>query len=484
MPIFSLDSEYGIGTLGAPAKAFVDFICHSRGNLWQVLPLGPTGYGNSPYQCFSAFAGNPLFIDPDWLYQKGWITKNELNAFCIPNNGRVNYDLLHATRHKLLYKSYLNFKKLSTKSDQMSFDGFCRKNDYWLSDYTTFMSLKNHFGMVGRENFDDFKLKSDKALAFVNRELSDKRDFYAFLEYVFFAQWQELKEYAKQKGVKLIGDIPLYISNDSADVWSAPDLFLLNDSGAPTHVAGVPPDIFSKEGQLWGNPLYRWKTHEQSGFDWWKKRIAYQAELFDIIRIDHFIGISGYYSISANAENAKNGQWHEGPGKKLTNAFASCCDAKFIAEDLGVVTNRVRRLINSTGFPGMRIMQFAFDGEDNPNLTHNIPQNCVVYPGTHDNQTLRGFFTSCKIKTRKNAILYLDIKRSRDLPDAVIRECFRSSANTAIIPFWDYVGLDDEARINTPSTLGNNWVWRYNGNLNGVLADKIATLAAIYKREN
>ena len=303
------------------------------------------------------------------------------------------------------------------------------------------------------------------------------------MEYAFDAQWKEVKTYAKEKGIMLVGDIPLYVSDDSADVWAHPELFNLDEKGMPSSVAGVPPDMFSCNGQLWGNPLYNWNAHIREDFSWWRSRIARQSELFDVIRIDHFIGIVNYYSITYGAENAVDGRWLKGPGKALTDVFFSASNGiKFIAEDLGIVTNDVKKLIKNTGFPGMKLMQFAFDGSNSPNMLHNIPENSVVYTGTHDNQTTVGFFNSCSAKERKNARRYMNVKRSKDLPLSLIKECHKSRANTVVIPLYDYLGLDDSARINTPSTLCNNWTWRMRVDPDNMLADEIYALAEIYKR--
>lgn len=484
MPIFSLHSDYGIGTLGEPSRAFVDFVSRAEGYMWQMLPLGPTGYGDSPYQSFSAFAGNPYFIDPLWIYEKGWITKSEFEAFKAPNTGSVDYGYLYKTRKKQLFCAFKGFERSAHTKERSDYEEFCRKQSYWLETHAVFSALKSKFGMLGRESFERYSLRSSEAMEYAGKNLSENIRFACFLEYVFSMQWQELKVYAANKKVMLVGDIPLYVSGDSSDVWAHPELFVLDQHGRPTNVAGVPPDMFSKEGQLWGNPLYKWVEHEKTDFEWWRQRIARQAELFDVIRIDHFIGICRYYSVPAGSENAKKGEWLEGPGKKLTDLFLNeNREVKFIAEDLGAVTNEVKKLIDHTGFPGMKLMQFAFDGEDNPNLTHNIKENCVVYPGTHDNNTLNGFFNTCNVKIRKNARRYLNVKRNNDLPDAVIRECFRSAANTVIIPLADYLGLDDTARINTPSVEGGNWKWRTVSQPDNMMADEIAALSEIYKRK-
>lgn len=483
MPVFSLSGKYGIGTFGKETTHFLDFLSRAGCNMWQLLPLGPTGYGNSPYQCFSAFAGNSYFLNPEWFFEKGWIDLKLLSRFEVPNTGRVDYSLLYKSRNKLLGEIFSGFEKFASSNQKADFERFKEENEYWLKDYTIFLALKEHFGGCGRSAFPKFKTKSKDAVLFAEENLKERTEFFSFLEFSFNEQWKEIRQYARKKGILLIGDIPLYVSNDSADVWANSSLFQLDNDSNPTAVAGVPPDNFSSSGQLWGNPLYNWENHSGENFSWWKKRISRQGELFDVIRIDHFIGISHYYSIPYGAEDATNGKWLQGPGKELTNAFFEVAGrTKFIAEDLGAVTNEVRRLIKSTGFPGMRLLQFAFDGSDNPNLLHNIPKNTVVYTGTHDNQTTVGFFNSCTAKIRKNARRYINIKRNRELASGLIRECHKSRANTVIIPLYDYLLMDDTARINTPSTLGDNWVWRILKNPDNMLADEIRAIADIYKR--
>lgn len=484
MPVFSLNSPYGIGTLGRPSFEFIDFLCRAGASYWQMLPIGPTGYGDSPYQCFSAFAGNPYFLDPEWFLNKGWIPPEALNLFIYEKSSRVDYGWLFKTRQKALYAAYKGFLNIGTAADKKDFCVFKAKNDYWLNDYTSFMAIKNHFKGIGREGFGKFALKNADAVNFANGYLSDEKDFFAFLEFAFDRQFYELKDYANKKGLKLIGDIPLYVSNDSADVWANPNLFLLDSKGRPTGVAGVPPDIFSTDGQLWGNPLYDWQAAEKTGFDWWQKRVSRLAKMFDVIRIDHFLGLCKYYKIPASATNAKNGEWCIGPAEKLINAINSAAgDTSFIAEDLGPKSDEVKALLKKCGYPNMVVMQFAFDGSDNDNLIHNMPCNCVAYTGTHDNATLCGFFEKAPLQVKKFARKYLGVKQSKDLPDAVIRHLFLSPANTVIIPLYDYLHLDDTARINTPAVGHNNWVWRMGGaNLN-MLADSISALAKIYKRE-
>ncbi len=483
MPIFSLDSPYGIGTLGKPAREFIDFLARAGADIWQVLPLGPTGYGNSPYQCFSAFAGNPYFIDPEALYEDGWLKRDAFESFTVPNNGSVDYSLLFKTRKKLLFNAYIGFKTSKTSQVNSEFEEFCDKAAYWLPDYAAFTALKSKDPKSDRTSFGEDLIKTSSGMAHLNANFKEQMEFVAFLEFAFWRQWQLLKQYAAQRKVKLMGDIPLYVANDSADVWAHPELFLLDQYGYPTQVAGVPPDNFSKTGQLWGNPLYRWETHKTTDFLWWKNRIAWQAECFDLLRLDHFIGISRYYSIPANSDTAEHGVWCKGPGKALLSAIQTATGhTKLIAEDLGLLTNDVKGLMRAANLPGMRLLQFAFSGEDNPNLPHNIPQNSVVYPGTHDNQTLSGFVKTASPLLRKRARRYLDVKQNKAIPHAILRECFRSCANTAILPFHDLLGLDDTARINTPSTTNGNWCWRTEGTPDHLCADTLRTFAATYFR--
>lgn len=483
MPIFSLNGKYGIGTLGDEAKNFIDFLSRAGCNMWQILPLGPTGYGNSPYQCFSAFAGNSYFLNPEWFLKNGWIDSDFLSKFEAPNNGKVDYGDLYHNRNRLFYKIFLGFKKYATQNQKKAFKEFKLKNEYWLKDYTIFLALKEYFGGCGRTDFSKFKIKSDEAVLFAEQNLKDHIEFFAFLEYAFDEQWQQIRMYAKQKKILLVGDIPLYVADDSADVWANSELFQLDEDGKPTAVAGVPPDAFSATGQLWGNPLYNWENHKADNYRWWKARTFRQSQLFDVIRIDHFIGIVNYYSIPYGAQDARIGEWKQGPAKELINVFLELVnEVKFIAEDLGIVTKDVRRLISYSGFPGMRLMQFAFDGRDNANLLHNIPQNSFVYTGTHDNQTTVGFFNSCSKNERKNARRYMNIKRNSELASALIRECHKSRANTVIIPFYDYLKKDDRARINTPATTNENWEWRVSASPDNMLADQIRNLADIYKR--
>lgn len=483
MPLFSLNGKYGIGVMGEEAKAFIDFLSRSGCDMWQLLPLGPTGYGNSPYQCFSAFASNSYFLNPRWFFKKGWIDSALLKKFEIPNNGKVDYGALFKNRKELFGEIFSGFKRFASANQKTEIENFYNKNKYWLYDYITFRAIKEHFGERGRSDFPKYKIKTKEAVAFAENNLYERMAYFAFLEYAFDAQWQEIKLYAKEKGILLVGDIPIYVADDSADVWANPRLFNLDEDGMPIAVAGVPPDAFSKSGQLWGNPLYNWDNHIGENFSWWRKRISRQAELFDVLRIDHFIGFCNYYSIPFSSKDAVCGEWLKAPGKLLTSAITKTAgDTKFIAEDLGYVTADVKRLIKKIGFPGMRVMQFAFDGSDNPNLLHNIPKNSVVYTGTHDNQTTLGFFKSATDEVKNLASAYMNVTKNDFLAKALIKESLKSRANTVIIPLYDFLGLDDSARINRPSTTKDNWNWRIKDIPRDSLADEIYALADLYKR--
>ncbi len=483
MPIFSLHSPYGIGTLGQPAKNFIDFLARAGASVWQVLPLGPTGYGDSPYQCFSAFAGNPYFIDPQELYSRGWLTKREHDAFLRPYTGKVNYGDLFRTRRALLKPAYYGFLKKGDASEQSTYASFLKNNRKWLYDYAVFWALKEQVGYRGRSHFGEWKTKTQAALSFAETHCHESMAQTCFLEFVFWQQWQQLKEYAAKKGLRIMGDVPLYVAEDSADVWAHPDLFCLDENGNPTDVAGVPPDLFSANGQRWGNPLYRWEAHRKTNFDWWKKRVSFLAKSFDLLRLDHFIGMFRYYTIPSDQTTAKHGVWKRGPAGALLSALQEAAETtRFIAEDLGLLTPAVIRFIEQIGFPGMRIVQFAFTGQDNPHLWHRIPSNAVVYTGTHDNQTLVGFLETCSDKTKEQILRYTGVDRPEQLIKQLLRQTMKCQADTVIFPLPDLLGLDDSARLNTPSKTQNNWCWRLSEPLDSALAESLVEMADLYFR--
>lgn len=489
LPVSSLPSRYGIGTFGRAAYRFVDFLQNAGQRYWQVLPLGPTSFGDSPYQSFSAFAGNPYFIDLDFLVRQGLLQEEELAGLDWgddPASGgspaKVDYGRLFENRFGPLRLAY---ERSGCESDP-AFAEFCGQNAFWLQDYADYMAIKARFGNRSWVEWpDELRLRREDALLRCRERLAGEIGMWKFFQYQFHLQWQDLKEYANRKGVRIIGDIPIYVALDSADTWVKWDQFQMDGDRRPVAVAGVPPDLFSATGQLWGNPLYDWDAMERDGFAWWRQRMRASASLYDVIRIDHFIGIVRYYSIPAQAKTAQGGAWRPGPGKKLLAALSpSLGDTKIIAEDLGCVTPAVIRLKNRAGYPGMKLMEFAFDGgAENENLPIHFERNCVAYGGTHDNETLRGFFKARKAKDLEFGKRYLHISRRGDFPDAVIRAGYESVANTVIFQMQDLLGLDNGARMNFPSTIGGNWQWRAEpGQFTGKLAQRLHTLAETYGR--
>ena len=464
LPISSLPSKYGIGAFSKEAYEFVDRLKQAGQSYWQILPLGPTGYGDSPYQSFSTFAGSAYYIDLEQLIQAGWLTKEECENSDYGNDvTSVDYDKLFESRPVLLKKAFMR----SNIEKNCEYEKFCSENAYWLDDYALYMALKKKlFQKSFMEWPEDIRIRKPEALKKWEIECSQDIAFYKFQQYLFITQWMKLKKYANKNGIRIIGDIPIYVAFDSADTWSNPKLFQLDEEGFPTGVAGCPPDCFSITGQLWGNPLYDWKYHKETGYDWWMKRIAYCCHLYDVVRIDHFRGFDEYYAIPYGDKTAEFGCWEKGPGYDLFKVMKEKLGKKeVIAEDLGFLTKSVIHLVKKTGYPGMKILQFAFDSrEESDYLPHNYIKNCVVYTGTHDNDTTVGWAKTMNKKDRSFAMKYLGVKNSKDLPFAVVKAALSSVADTAIIPMQDYLELGSEARMNTPSTLGGNWKWRMKNN--------------------
>ncbi len=461
LPVSSLPSKYGIGTLGKEAFQFIDQLKAAGQKYWQVLPAGPTSFGDSPYQSFSAFAGNPYFIDLETLIEEKLLTKNEVEAISWGENpADIDYALLFENRFLVLKKAYARSKH----KEEKGYEKFVKQNKYWLPDYCQYMAIKFYFDNKEWQLWDeDIKYRKKAALKAYQEKLAEEIGFWEFCQYKFFQQWDAVKKYAHRKKIRLIGDIPLYVSMDSADVWAHSDLFELDERKKPINIAGVPPDCFSEDGQRWGNPLYNWQVMEKDQFKWWAKRMAANAKLYDVIRIDHFIGIVNYWSIPSSCPTAVEGKWRKGPGKKLTDVIMQATKGTdIIAEDLGVVGPNVRRLIARTGWPGMKILQFAFDnGAANEYLPHNYETtNCLVYGGTHDNETLMGYFGGKKKKELKYLMDYLNISKKKQIPEAMLRVAYGSVAATAIFQMQDILGLDNSARMNLPSTVGTNWRWR------------------------
>ena len=480
MPVFSLPGPFGIGTLGAEAFAFVDFLARARQTYWQILPIGPTGYGDSPYQSFSAFAGNPYFIDYRVLAEDGWLTPDEVPA-PVPV-GTVDYGALYNERPAILKRAADRLLAEPNKA----YTDFCAAQDFWLDDYALFMALKAEQGQAGLADWPDaLRTREPSALAAARVRLADAVDYHKAVQFFFFTQWSALKTYANQKGIQLVGDIPIYVSPDSSDLWTRPELFQTDGQVHLTQVAGCPPDAFAADGQLWGNPLYDWSYHKKTGYAWWMQRIAYCYQLYDVLRIDHFRGFDEYWFVPYGDPTAENGHWEKGPGYELFDVMKKKLGRKkVIAEDLGFLTPSVIRLVKKTGYPGMKILQFAFDaGNDSEYLPHNYDKNCVVYTGTHDNDTTVGFLQNMPEKDKKFAKKYLGHKNDKKLCFEIIRAALSSCADTAIIPMQDYLELDSSARINTPSTLGCNWKWRMDKNaLDPKLAKKIYKMAKLYAR--
>ena len=459
MPVSSLPSRFGIGGFSKEAYDFVDFLAASGQSLWQILPLGPTGYGDSPYQSFSTFAGSPYYISLDALIEEGLLTEEECSSVDFGNDTkRVDYEKIYYTRFELLRKAF----ERANRSDDADYSAFVKENELWLKDYAMYMAVKDSLGGVSWIEWDEeIRLRKPKAMKKYEKELADDIAFYSYQQYLFSKHWSALKEYANKKGIQIVGDIPIYVAFDSADTWAKPELFQLDQKNVPTAVAGCPPDAFSATGQLWGNPLYRWDYHEETGFAWWMQRLAHCFDIYDIVRIDHFRGFDEYWAVPYGDETAENGEWKPGPGYKLFEVMKKTLGNRaVIAEDLGFLTPSVLKLVKKTGYPGMKILQFAFDATgESDYLPHKYPNNCVVYTGTHDNDTVNGWLATLNKKDLAFVKKYVNVKRTPELCETLIRTALGSVADTAIIPMQDYLGLGGEARINTPSTLGGNWEW-------------------------
>ncbi|MFW2489501.1 4-alpha-glucanotransferase [Clostridium chromiireducens] len=487
MHIASLPGEYGIGTFGNEAYEFGDFLKKAGQKYWQILPLGPTSYGDSPYQSFSAFAGNPYFIDFEILRKDGLLSKEDYDSVNFGENPEdIDYGVIFIEKFKVLRKAYENFK-IQNSEDAEEFE---EKEAYWLEDYALYMAIKSHFDLKSWQTWDeDIRLRKSEAIEKYKKLLSDEIGFWKFLQYEFYKQWENLKSYINELDIEIVGDMPIYVAEDSADVWANPEAFLLHKKTLkPLKVAGCPPDIFSATGQLWGNPIYDWNYMEKTDYKWWVDRIRQSLNLYDVLRIDHFKGFESYWSIPYGDDTAENGEWIKGPGIKVFNAIKDeLGDVNIIAEDLGTLTEETIKLRNNTGFPGMKILTFGFDSDsENPFLPHNYEKNFIVYTGTHDNDTVRGWMETTAPKEQvKNAIEYLGLSKEEGYNWGVIRGAWSSIADIAIAQMQDFLDLGNEARINLPSTLGNNWRWRVKGSLiTDDLAEKINKLTEIYGRTN
>ncbi len=468
LPVSSLPSRYGIGGFTKEAYDWIDYLEETGQTMWQILPLGHTSYGDSPYQPFSTTAGNPYFVSLEELVEDGLLTREECDAAALGTNpSYVDYAKQFENRYPLLYKAY----ERDRERDQSGFEAFFAKEADWLPDYALFMAIKKLHGMRSWSEWEEPYRRRDAATIEQARiDLADDISFYAHIQYWFFRQWERLKAYAGEHHIRIFGDLPIYVAFDSVDVWTHPELFQMDESLYPTAVAGVPPDYFSEDGQLWGNPLYDWERHKETGYTWWIDRIRHAKTLYDLIRIDHFRGLDEYYAVPYGNETARQGEWLPGPGMDLIRAIRGCMpDVEFIAEDLGVMSETVEELLEESGLPGMKVVEFAFDSDcDNAFLPHNYETtNCVVYTGTHDNATLLQFLTECDETVRTNIENYLD-RPGETVPrqcDDLIRLAMLSIGKYCIIPMQDYLHLGAEARVNFPSTLGKNWEWRLTADL-------------------
>lgn len=465
LPIFSLPSRYGIGCFSKEAYRFIDWLKEAGQSYWQILPLGITSYGDSPYQSFSTFAGNPYFIDLDALAAQGVLTAEECAAAVWSGDpAQIDYAVIYRTRYPLLRKAF----ERSRVQQQPEYQDFVREQSGWLEDYALFMALKGHFGGTSWLDWEPgARLRESEAMEEYRTLLKDEMAFHRYLQFEFLKQWKALRSYANRQGIQIIGDIPIYVAMDSADAWAHPELFQLDQDNRPVAVAGCPPDGFSATGQLWGNPLYRWQAHRAEGYRWWIRRLEYCFSLYDVLRIDHFRGFDEYYSIPAGAPDAASGHWEKGPGAELFSAAEAALGKRpVIAEDLGYVTDTVRQLVAQTGYPGMKVLEFAFDSRDTGSaadyLPHNYPENCVAYTGTHDNETLTAWFKEITDGEREAVREYLwDWNTPEEkLCHSLIALVMRSRAALCIIPIQDYLGLGASARLNRPSTIGTNWRWR------------------------
>lgn len=481
LPMSSLPGPFGIGTLGAEARNFIDFLAAAGQTYWQLLPIGPTGYGDSPYQSFSAFASNPYFIDPELLCAAGYLLKAEVDEHSWGEDAaQVDYGELYRKRHLLL-------KKAAERLDPSNRDflTFCQQAGHWLDDYALFMALKEEYNQVSWYAWPPaVRLREPFALSDARKRLGASLHYWRAVQYFFQCQWVELKQYAGEKGVHIIGDIPIYVSADSSDVWASPELFQVDDEGKPTQVSGCPPDSFSAKGQLWGNPLYDWDYHHTTRYEWWCRRLAHACTVYDVVRIDHFRGFESYYSIPASDKTAENGSWRKGPGLDFIKAVRKKLpDANIIAEDLGFLTPAVNELLEASSYPGMKVLQFAFDSrEEGDYLPHNYLRNQVVYTGTHDNTTTAAWALDAPKQDVATARRYLNCPEG-PLVDAFVRCALSSVCNTAIIPLQDWLGLGAEARMNVPSQPEGNWQWRVQKNqFTAQLCARVRQLSELYGR--
>ena len=483
MHISSLPSPYGIGTLGKSAYDFADFLAEASQHYWQVLPLSPTGYGDSPYQSFSSFAGNPYFIDLDLLEEDGLLLKDEYaKEFWGDDPLKADFGLLYHKRYPILYKAC---DRLLEKNLE-EFHIFCNQNAFWLNDYALFMALKDeNKGAPWYSWSPELRGRDYEALRQAEERLSKEISRVKALQFLFFKQWTALRRYCREKNIEFIGDIPIYVAPDSADVWSAPQFFMLDENYLPVKVAGCPPDPFTEDGQLWGNPLYDWKVMADTGYSWWIRRVAHQFEIYDVLRIDHFRGFDTFYTVPYGEKTARNGEWVKGPGLDLFNAIHNSIGRRrYIAEDLGFLTDSVRKLVKDSGFPGMKLLQFGFDPEsDSDYLPHHYIQNTIAYTGTHDNETCLGWIETLSDEELDKVKHYLRCEDEKNIPEAMLAALWACVSDTAIATMQDLLGLGKEGRMNTPGMLGGNWQWRMSAHADlNKIAEKLYDMTKLYGR--
>ena len=482
MHITSLPAPYGVGTMGKSALEFIDFLEKAGQTLWQILPLSPTGYGDSPYQSCSTYAGNHYLIDLDALVQDGLLTSEELSGiFWGGNAEKVDFGLLYQHRLPVLRKAYSRF------TDAEALEAFCRENGDWLPDFTLYMALKDEYqGLPWFSWPDQLKKRNPDALWQTRQNLRDSIRFYSFVQYLFFKQWNALRDYAHKKNVRIIGDVPIYVPMDSVDVWANPELFQLDGDLKPEAVAGVPPDGFTADGQLWGNPLYRWEAHKKEHYGWWLRRLGAAGKLYDIVRLDHFRGFEAYWSVPATDSTARNGHWVEGPNMDFINAVKTGLPKlELIAEDLGYLTPSLLKMRDDSGWPGMKVLEFAFDSkEPSDYLPHTYPENSVCYTGTHDNMTMRQWFETADAEAVEYAKSYMALSEQEGYVWGTIRTACASVSRICVVQLQDYLNLSGAARMNCPGTSdGTNWTWRVQDGLcTDELAEKIYKLTALYGR--
>ena len=486
LPIFSLPSKYGVGTLGQAAYDFIDFLADADQAWWQILPVGPTSYGDSPYQCYSTFAGNPYFVDLDLLVEDGLLKKSELKGVDFGSDpAQVDYGKLFENRFPLLRRAYARGKVTMAEA----FAAFRKENERWLDDYALFMAAKDHFSGKPWTEWpdDDLRMHRPDAVRRWSETLAEDVEFYSFIQLLFFRQWDAMHAYALDHGVGIIGDLPIYVAMDSADTWSSPESFQLDDQNVPTAVSGVPPDYFSEDGQLWGTPLYRWDAMRADGYGWWIRRVEGAAKLYDALRIDHFRGFEAYWSVPYGDKTAKNGKWVKGPGMDLVGRLTGWFhDVQFIAEDLGFITPELQALLTESGLPGMKVLEFAFDSREPSNyLPHTYGPNCICYTGTHDNTTLAAWRDEADPDDVAFADEYLGLNDEEGRNIGMIRGGMSSVAVLFVAQLQDWLNTGAESRINTPGKLGGNWLWRLQKDeLPDDLAKKIARMTRNYGRRN